>query len=45
LRDQSRLAHRCATKSPQFCHLFDLCRPSILGVRVAGSNDDGGGRA
>jgi hypothetical protein len=43
LRDPSRLAHGCATKSPQPCHLFDLCRPSILGVRVAGSNDDGGG--
>ena len=43
LRDQSRLAHRCATKSPQLCHLFDLCRPSILGVCVAGSADDGGG--
>lgn len=42
-RDQPRLAHGCATKSPQPCHLFDLCRPSILGVRVAGSNDDGGG--
>ena len=44
-RDQSRLAHRYAAKSPQGRHLFDLCRPSILGVRVAGSNDDGGGRA
>jgi len=41
-RDQSRLAHQCATKSPQLRHLFDLCRPSILGVCVAGSADDGG---
>ena len=44
-RARSRLAHRYAAKSPQGRHLFDLCRPSILGVRVAGSNDDGGGRA
>jgi hypothetical protein len=43
LRDQPRLAHGCAAKSPQPGHLFDLCRPSIVGVRVAGSNDDGGG--
>jgi hypothetical protein len=43
LHDPSRLAHGCATKSPQPGHLFDLCRPSILGVSVAGSNDDGGG--
>ena len=42
-RDRPRLAHGYATKSPQPGHLFDLCRPSILGVRVAGSNDDGGG--
>lgn len=44
-RDQPRLAHGYAAKSPQPGHLFDLCRPSILGVCVAGSNDDGGGRA
>jgi hypothetical protein len=44
-RARSRLAHRYAAKSPQGRHLFDLCRPSILGVRVAGSTDDGGGRA
>jgi len=42
-RARSRLAHGYAAKSPQGRHLFDLCRPSILGVRVAGSNDDGGG--
>ena len=44
-RARSRLAHGYAAKSPQGRHLFDLCRPSILGVRVAGSTDDGGGRA
>lgn len=40
---QSSLAHFCATKFPQACHLFDLCWPSILRVCVAGSDDDGGG--
>jgi hypothetical protein len=42
LAQQSPFARRCATKVPQDCHLFDLCSPSILSVRVAGSNGDGG---
>jgi len=42
-RARSRLAHGYAAKSPHGRHLFDLCRPSIVGVCVAGSTDDGGG--